>query len=92
MPELPRKHFNPCCGYVTDAADTLPNFDPFEMPRMGDIAICFNCGALLYFLNVEGKLRVAYPGEVLSLTSHQRSMLRKVQKYIRKRGRIRKLN
>jgi hypothetical protein len=93
MALLPSKSLNPCCGYITNAADeVITGWDPLTEPRPGDIAICLNCGALLTFLNAEGDKRLAWPGEVARLNSRERRMLRKSQQYISKRGRLRKLS
>jgi hypothetical protein len=93
MALLSSKTFNPCCGYITDAADeVITGWDPLTEPRKGDIAICLNCGALLTFTNTNGDKRLAWPGEIAKLNSYNRRMLRKSQRYIRERGRLRKFS
>lgn len=46
----------PCCGYFLDAATPADN-DNNHRPTPGDVSVCIDCGAMLYF-NTELQLAV----------------------------------
>jgi hypothetical protein len=84
------KAFNPCCGYVTNSADLLPEFES-ATPDVGDLSICLNCGALLAYRDGERNLtRLATRRQMEGLNSEQRRYIKIVQRYIRARGLIHK--
>ena len=85
------KGINACCGYVSDSADLLPTFDQTVLPARGNFSICINCGSLLVYRDGQRNLtRLATRIETELLNSAQRRYIRKAQRYIRKRGWIRK--
>ena len=80
------KGFNPCCGYITDASDSLPNFKT-ETPSMGDIAVCLNCGAILVYKDgLRNITQLARPEDLKALDLAQCRYIARAQRYIRARG------
>jgi hypothetical protein len=80
-------HANPCCGHVTNASSEFGRLDKLELPDMGDIAICFNCGAILVYSDPQRNVtRYARRIEVETLPRELRHKLSRAQKFIRKRG------
>ena len=80
---------NPCCGYITNSCDTLPDFGD-SLPNVGDINLCLNCGTILIYTKAgtSNVTRLATRRDLESLNAHQRRILSKTQKYIFRRGPI----
>jgi len=82
------KGFNVCCGYVTNAADSLPNFETVD-PNKGDLGICLNCGALLVYIDGKRNItQLAGRQDIELLNSAQRKYIGRAQRYVRARGLI----
>jgi hypothetical protein len=83
---------NICCGYPTDAGESLSSVVGEEEesvnPRVGDIAICLNCGTWLVYMNEENVTRLAQSRDLALLDLELLKSLKKVRKYIRHRGRF----
>lgn len=81
---------NPCCGYLTDSVDSLPDFKD-ELPNLGDVSVCLNCGTLLVYTKAgtANLTRLATRKDIEPFNAKQRRILRKVQKIIFRRGRFR---
>jgi hypothetical protein len=80
-------HANPCCGHVTDSSSELHRLDKTELPDVGDIAVCINCGALLVYTEPQRNVtRHARRIEIETLPRETKYILSKAQKFIRKRG------
>jgi len=90
-PNLPERP-NICCGYPTDAAETLTSLMEEDgecpNPREGDLVVCFNCGTLLVYMNEQNETRLARLLDTADLTPEALKRLKKARKYIRQRGRI----
>jgi hypothetical protein len=86
------KAFNPCCGYLVDAAAKIPEFEP-KLPQAGDIAVCFNCGQLLVYLEDSKNLtQIAHLADLGRLRNDDAQMIYKAQCFIRKRGPFKSLS
>jgi hypothetical protein len=47
----------PACGRVNDLHDRAPG----EAPRNGDVSVCWSCGGLAFFADVDGSLALVRP-------------------------------
>jgi hypothetical protein len=80
-------HANPCCGHITDASSEISRMDKFELPDVGDIAICINCGAILVYSDPKQNVtRYASRVEIETLPRETKHKLSVAQTFIRKRG------
>lgn len=77
----------PRCGYHMDTSSSV--MDDGAVPRPGDVTICMNCGGLLAF---DEDLRVQLPEDevdiYLSATPDQLEQIKRMQSYIKARGRF----
>jgi hypothetical protein len=84
-----KESFNPCCGYVSNAAELVSRDSPPCQPQRGDIGVCINCGTLLVYCDGPlNKTQVATPLDLGRLTSEDRKLLFRAQCFISRRGRI----
>jgi hypothetical protein len=91
-PNLPEKP-NICCGYPTDTGESISSLldeeeEGMSNPRAGDIAICLNCGTWLVYMNGENVMRLAQLRDLAVLDLENLRRLKKLRKYIRRRGRF----
>jgi hypothetical protein len=75
----------PSCGYACEAASSVTG----DTPEVGDLGVCFNCGALLRF-GIGFVLYAATDAELAGLPSDKRQMVTASQDYIRQRGPLRR--
>jgi hypothetical protein len=88
----------PCCGVVVDSGTSLQELKwgmgevewGEAVPKGGDIGVCLNCGAVLYYLDGSGRMRLASGSEVAGLDSEGLRDLWKARRYIAEKGEHRK--
>lgn len=83
----------PKCGDQHDRASNFTDFDEAmgfdpQPPKPGDLNVCFNCGSLAAYTQ-ELELVLLTEPELESLTPRQKARLKKMQKLIKGRGRLR---
>jgi hypothetical protein len=89
---LPTKP-NICCGYPTDSGESLSSLMEEEEeetvnPRVGDLAVCLNCGAFLVYMNEQNDMRFARALDLADLSPENLKRFKKARKFIRQRGRF----
>ena len=87
---LPTKP-NICCGYPTDSGENITSLLGEEAavnPRVGDLAVCLNCGAFLVYMNERNDMRFAQVRDLAELSPENLKRFKKARKFIRGRGRF----
>jgi hypothetical protein len=90
QPNLPTKP-NICCGYPTDSGENITSLleegEAFN-PRVGDLAVCLNCGAFLVYMSERNTMRFAQVRDLAELSAENLKRFKKARKFIRQRGRF----
>jgi hypothetical protein len=89
-PNLPTKP-NICCGYPTNSGENFSSLTEEEEtvnPRVGDLAVCLNCGAFLVYMNEQNTMRFAQARDLAGLDPADLKRFKKARKFIRQRGRF----
>lgn len=85
------RHTASACPYCGDEHDASTALDAGETPQVGDVCLCFNCGAFLqYGIGlVLAKPSISEADILLGVSDSERQLMVKARELIKQRGKVR---